>query len=106
MVNKLVRNASRESQILLDIESLIEVESDTGDQLVVAPVALRKRRATEAENEKGSGSGGENLKLPDHVLSPSQRLEARVTNSALAFAYIRIMRSYIAQWYSGMKSSV
>ena len=29
---------------------------------------------------------------------------ARVTNSALAFTYIRIMRSYIAQWHSGMKS--
>ena len=29
---------------------------------------------------------------------------ARVTNSALAFTYIRIMRSYIAQWHSGIKS--
>ena len=29
---------------------------------------------------------------------------ARVTNSALAFTYIRIIRSYIAQWHSGMKS--
>ena len=29
---------------------------------------------------------------------------ARVTNSALAFPYIRIMRSYIAQWHRGMKS--
>ena len=34
-------------------------------------------------------------------LSPSQ---ARVTNSALAFTYIRIMRCYIAQWHSGIKS--
>ena len=30
---------------------------------------------------------------------------ARVTNSALAFTYIRIMRCYIAQWHSGIKSS-
>ena len=30
---------------------------------------------------------------------------ARVTNFALAFTYIRIMRSYIAQWHSGIKSS-
>ena len=29
---------------------------------------------------------------------------ARITNSALAFTYIRIMRCYIAQWHSGMKS--
>ncbi len=29
---------------------------------------------------------------------------ARVTNSALAFTYIRIMRCYIAQWHSGIKS--
>ena len=29
---------------------------------------------------------------------------ARVTNSALAFTYIWIMRCYIAQWHSGMKS--
>ena len=29
---------------------------------------------------------------------------ARVTNSALAFTYIRIMRCYIAQWHSGVKS--
>ncbi len=28
----------------------------------------------------------------------------RVTNSALAFTYIRIMRCYIAQWHSGIKS--
>ncbi len=28
---------------------------------------------------------------------------ARVTNSALAFTYIRIMRCYIAQWHSGIK---
>ncbi len=26
---------------------------------------------------------------------------ARVTNSALAFTYIRIMRCYIAQWHTG-----
>ena len=30
---------------------------------------------------------------------------ARVTNSALAFTYIRIMRCYIAQWHSGIKST-
>ena len=29
---------------------------------------------------------------------------ARVTNSALAFTYIWIMRCYIAQWHSGIKS--
>ncbi len=29
---------------------------------------------------------------------------ARVTNSALAFTYIRILRCYIAQWHSGIKS--
>ena len=29
---------------------------------------------------------------------------ARVTNFALAFTYIRIMRSYIAQWHSRIKS--
>ena len=29
---------------------------------------------------------------------------ARATNSALALTYIRIMRSYIAQWHSGIKS--
>ncbi len=29
---------------------------------------------------------------------------ARVTNSALVFTYIRIMRCYIAQWHSGIKS--
>ncbi len=29
---------------------------------------------------------------------------ARVTNSTLAFTYIRIMRCYIAQWHNGMKS--
>ncbi len=29
---------------------------------------------------------------------------ARVTNSALAFTHIRIMRSYIAQWHNRMKS--
>ena len=29
---------------------------------------------------------------------------ARVTNSALAFTCIRIMRCYIAQWHSGIKS--
>ncbi len=29
---------------------------------------------------------------------------ARVTNSALAFTYIRIMRCYVAQWHGGMKS--
>ncbi len=29
---------------------------------------------------------------------------ARVTNSALAFTYIRIMRCYIAQWHSEIKS--
>ncbi len=29
---------------------------------------------------------------------------AMVTNSALAFTYIRIMRCYIAQWHSGIKS--
>ena len=32
------------------------------------------------------------------------RAKARVTNSALAFTYIRIMRCYIAQWHSGIKS--
>ncbi len=29
---------------------------------------------------------------------------ARVTNSALAFTYFRIMRCYIAQWHSGIES--
>ena len=29
---------------------------------------------------------------------------ARVTNSALAFTYIRIMRCYIDQWHSEIKS--
>ncbi len=29
---------------------------------------------------------------------------ARVTNSALAFTYIRIMRCYTAQWHTGIKS--
>ncbi len=33
-----------------------------------------------------------------------RKLEARVTNSALAFTYLWIMRCYIAQWHSGMKS--
>ena len=47
------------------------------------------------------------LKQSDCVNYPranGRKPGARVTNSALAFTYIRIMRFYIAQWHSGMKS--
>ena len=35
---------------------------------------------------------------------PGRKPGARATNSALAIMYIRIMRCYIAQWHSGIKS--
>ena len=53
--------------------------------------------------------------LPPHEYSPrangakrrsGRKPGARVTNSALAFTYIRIMRCYIAQWHSGISFNV
>ncbi len=40
----------------------------------------------------------------DNPRANGRKPGARVTNSAVAFTYIRIMRCYIAQWHSGIKS--
>ncbi len=60
------------------------------------------------EEKVGGGGGGGCLGIYPRANGAKRRSGrkpgARVTNSALAFTYIRIMRCYIAQWHSGIKS--